>query len=80
MSTQSMERRLDKLGSAGNGSAAFIEALEAARRRAKAWHGIGNEGPVPFLQFPNLPAGASRAARALYGSIAAGRARVAQAR
>jgi len=80
MSTQSMDRRLDKLGSAGNGSAAFIEALEAARRRAKAWHGIGNEGPVPFLQFPNLPAGASRAARALHASIAAGRARVAQAR
>jgi len=80
MSTQSMERRLDKLGSAGNGSAAFIEALEAARRRAKAWHGTGKEGPLPVLQLPDLPAGAPRAARALRASIAAGRARVAEAR
>lgn len=31
MSTQSMDRRPDKLASASNGSAAFIEALEAAR-------------------------------------------------
>jgi hypothetical protein len=80
MSTQSMDRRLDKLGAAGNGNAAFIEVLEAARRRAKAWHGTGKEGPVPFLQFPNLPAEASRAARVLHASIAAGRARVAEAR
>ncbi len=80
MSTQSMDRRLDKLGAAGNGGAALIEALEAARRRAKAWYGAGSEGPVPLLQFPDLPVEASRAARALYDAIAAGRARVAQAR
>lgn len=80
MSTQSMDRRLDKLESAGNGGAAFIEALEAARRRARAWHGAGKQGPVPFLQLPMQPAEVSRGTRVLYDAIAAGRARVAQAR
>lgn len=52
MSTQSMDRRLSKLGSVGNGSATFIEALEAARgpgwaarrhrqeRRERCWRGL----------------------------------------
>ena len=41
MSAQSMGRRLDRLGSAGKGSAAFIEVLEAAQVDGNAVQGAG---------------------------------------
>lgn len=79
MSTQSMQRRLDKVAGSG-GSASFDDALKAARQRAKAWYAAGNTGPMPREPLPELPADAPRAQRELWAAIAAGRARVERAR